>query len=72
MKRLRAGADEPLSPEQLARIARNKAAALERLCSRGPVGVGESWRRALGAEFTKLYFTSVIRECWALVWFGVA
>lgn len=62
VKKLRADRDVPLSPEQLDRIARSKAAALERLSSRrGPVGVGESWRRALEAEFNKPYFTSVIR-----------
>ncbi|TSW89624.1 MLX-interacting protein [Bagarius yarrelli] len=59
VKKLKAGSDEPLSPEQLERISRNKAAALERLWSRhGPVGVGESWRKALGAEFNEHYFTS--------------
>lgn len=62
VKKLKAGNDVSLSPEQLDRIARNKSAALERLSSRcGPVGVGESWKRALGAEFTKPYFISVIR-----------
>lgn len=63
VKKLKAGSDVLLSPEQLERIARSKAAALERLSSRrGPVGVGESWSRALGAEFNKHYFTSVMRN----------
>lgn len=65
VKKLKAGGDDaasPLSPEQLKRIAKSKAAALERLCSRrGPADVGESWRRALGPEFNKNYFTSVTR-----------
>ncbi|KAK2845767.1 hypothetical protein Q7C36_010621 [Tachysurus vachellii] len=60
-KKLKAGSEGPLSPEQLERIARNKAAALERLSSgRGAAGVGESWRRALGPEFNKQYFTSLM------------
>lgn len=67
VKKLKADGDAPLSPEQLERIARNKAAALERLSSRrGPEGVGESWRRALGAEFNKQYFTSVIRVSFSI------
>ncbi|XP_063345783.1 uracil DNA glycosylase a isoform X1 [Pelmatolapia mariae] len=47
----------PLSPEQLDKIARNKKAALERLASvQTPPGFGESWRKALSAEFGKPYF----------------
>ncbi|XP_027001454.1 uracil DNA glycosylase a isoform X2 [Tachysurus fulvidraco] len=61
VKKLKAGSEGQLSPEQLERIARNKAAALERLSSgRGAAGVGESWRRALGPEFNKQYFTSLM------------
>lgn len=52
---------ETLSPEQLQRISRNKAAALERLAGNQalPSGCGESWRAALGAELGKPYFRSV-------------
>ncbi|MEE6508214.1 hypothetical protein FKM82_019790 [Ascaphus truei] len=47
----------PLSPEQLGRIQRNKAAALQKLASRyTPEGLGESWRQELNAEFAKPYF----------------
>lgn len=71
VKKLKAGSDVLLSPEQLERIARNKAAALERLSARRvPVGVGESWRRALGAEFNKHYFTSVITAFFFLIRFS--
>ncbi|KAM9393015.1 uracil-DNA glycosylase isoform 2-T2 [Pholidichthys leucotaenia] len=50
-------APSPLAPEQLERIARNKRAALERLASAStPPGFGESWRKALCAEFGKPYF----------------
>lgn len=52
----------PLSPEQLDKIARNKKAALERLSSvQTPPGFGESWRKALSAEFGKPYFKQVRR-----------
>lgn len=49
-----------LSEEQLHQIEQNRRAALERLASRNvPVPVGESWRRQIGTEFTKPYFTKV-------------
>lgn len=50
-----------LSPEQLERINKNKKAALERLSAlqTAPDGFGESWRKALSAEFGKNYFKSV-------------
>lgn len=50
-----------LSPEQLERISRNKKAALERLAAHHPApdGIGESWKKALNAEFGKNYFKSV-------------
>ncbi|XP_042613026.1 uracil DNA glycosylase a isoform X1 [Cyprinus carpio] len=53
---------ETLSPEQLQRISRNKAAALERLAGNQalPSGCGESWRAALGAELGKPYFRSLM------------
>lgn len=61
MKKLKPECDESLSPEQLDRTAKNKAAALERLASRtAPLGVRESWRRALGGEFGKAYFKSLM------------
>ncbi|KAG8455709.1 hypothetical protein GDO86_001774 [Hymenochirus boettgeri] len=47
----------PLSPEQLDRMQRNKAAALQKLAGRHvPLGVGGSWKQELMAEFTKPYF----------------
>ncbi|XP_073438701.1 uracil-DNA glycosylase isoform X2 [Dendrobates tinctorius] len=50
----------PLSPEQLDRIQRNKAAALQKLAARHvPEGFGDSWRQELLVEFTKPYFTKV-------------
>lgn len=53
-------AEEPLSPQQLDRIARNKRAALERLASgQTPPGFGESWKVGLSAEFGKPYFKQV-------------
>ncbi|XP_052412491.1 uracil-DNA glycosylase-like isoform X3 [Carassius gibelio] len=47
-----------LSPEQLERISKNKKAALERLAANQaePNGIGESWMKALSAEFGKPYF----------------
>ncbi|KAL4609629.1 uracil-DNA glycosylase-like [Arapaima gigas] len=51
----------PLSPEQLERIERNKRAALERLSARNvPQGFGESWKKALNAEFAKPYFAKLM------------
>uniref|UniRef100_A0A452SA04 Uracil DNA glycosylase n=1 Tax=Ursus americanus TaxID=9643 RepID=A0A452SA04_URSAM len=51
----------PLSPEQLVRIQRNKAAALLRLAARNvPVGFGESWKKPLSAEFGKPYFIKLM------------
>ncbi|XP_036597228.1 uracil-DNA glycosylase isoform X2 [Trichosurus vulpecula] len=51
----------PLSPEQLDRIQKNKAAALLRLASRNvPAGFGESWKRQLNAEFSKPYFNKLM------------
>ncbi|XP_051951440.1 uracil DNA glycosylase a [Xyrauchen texanus] len=51
-----------LSPEQLERIAKNKAAALERLTTHHicPDGFGKSWRDGLNAEFGKAYFKSLM------------
>ncbi|XP_072520531.1 uracil-DNA glycosylase isoform X1 [Salminus brasiliensis] len=50
-----------LSPEQLDRMARNKKAALERLAARSiPDGFGETWQRALNAEFGKPYFKQLM------------
>ncbi|XP_048045666.1 uracil DNA glycosylase a isoform X2 [Megalobrama amblycephala] len=51
-----------LSPEQLERISRNKKAALERLAAHQPApdGIGESWKKALNAEFGKNYFKSLM------------
>ncbi|XP_018606758.1 uracil-DNA glycosylase-like [Scleropages formosus] len=66
LKKLRCGSDAPpgsppLSPEQLQRIEQNKQAALERLAARNvPPGFGESWRRALSAEFGKPYFSKLM------------
>ncbi|XP_057214193.1 uracil DNA glycosylase a isoform X2 [Triplophysa rosa] len=50
------------SPEQLERIAKNKAAALVRLNSHQhvPDGIGESWKKALNREFGKEYFKSLM------------
>ncbi|XP_023269423.1 uracil-DNA glycosylase isoform X1 [Seriola lalandi dorsalis] len=51
----------PLSPEQLDKIARNKRAALEKLASaHTPPGFGESWRKGLSAEFGKAYFKQLM------------
>ncbi len=49
-----------LSPEQLERISKKKA-ALERLAANQavPNGFGESWKKSLNAEFGKPYFKSV-------------
>lgn len=61
----------PLSPEQLVRIQRNKAAALLRLAARNvPVGFGESWKKPLSAEFGKPYFIKVNRSCGPSVLLG--
>ncbi|XP_050964876.1 uracil DNA glycosylase a isoform X1 [Labeo rohita] len=51
-----------LSPEQLDRISKNKKAALERLSANQtvPSGIGESWKKALNAEFGKPYFRSLM------------
>ncbi|XP_068095542.1 uracil-DNA glycosylase isoform X2 [Hyperolius riggenbachi] len=47
----------PLSPEQLDRMQKNKAAALEKRAAKFvPEGFGESWKQELVAEFTKPYF----------------
>ncbi|XP_055407050.1 uracil-DNA glycosylase [Bubalus kerabau] len=67
-KKPRAGPEEPgtppsspLSPEQLIRIQRNKAAALLRLAARNvPVGFGESWKKHLSGEFGKPYFIKLM------------
>lgn len=66
-KKVRAGENEPgtppsspLSPEQLVRIQKNKAAALLRLAARNvPAGFGESWKKQLCGEFGKPYFIKV-------------
>ncbi|XP_003132973.1 uracil-DNA glycosylase [Sus scrofa] len=68
VKKIRTGQEEPgtppsspLSPEQLARIQRNKAAALLRLAARNvPVGFGESWKKHLSGEFGKPYFIKLM------------
>ncbi|KAJ8263655.1 hypothetical protein COCON_G00161120 [Conger conger] len=50
-----------LSPEQLNKIEKNKRAALEKLAAHNaPDGFGESWRKALKAEFGKPYFTRLM------------
>uniref|UniRef100_A0A4W5M7U6 Uracil-DNA glycosylase n=1 Tax=Hucho hucho TaxID=62062 RepID=A0A4W5M7U6_9TELE len=50
----------PVCPELLARIAKNKQAALEKLCaSNAPDEFGESWRKSLYAEFGKPYFRNL-------------
>ncbi|XP_046872813.1 uracil DNA glycosylase a [Hypomesus transpacificus] len=51
-----------LSPEQLERIAQNKREALAKrdLGSQIPEGFGESWKKALGAEFSKPYFNELM------------
>ncbi|XP_059243986.1 LOW QUALITY PROTEIN: uracil-DNA glycosylase-like [Mustela nigripes] len=67
-KKARAGQEDsgtppssPLSPEQLIRIQRNKAAALLRLSARNvPGGFGESWKKPLNAEFGKPYFIKLM------------
>ncbi|XP_004416226.1 PREDICTED: uracil-DNA glycosylase [Odobenus rosmarus divergens] len=67
-KKARAGQEDPgtppsspLSPEQLIRIQKNKAAALLRLAARNvPVGFGESWKKPLSAEFGKPYFIKLM------------
>lgn len=49
-----------LSPEQKATIEEKRQAALARLASKNaPSGMGESWKKALEAEFTKDYFKKV-------------
>jgi len=64
------GENMQLSEEQLHQIEQNRRAALERLARRNvPVPVGESWRRQIGTEFAKPYFTKVsdpirgVRHC---------
>uniref|UniRef100_A0A673MW25 Uracil-DNA glycosylase n=1 Tax=Sinocyclocheilus rhinocerous TaxID=307959 RepID=A0A673MW25_9TELE len=54
--------DVTRSPEQLQRISRNKAAALERLAGNQalPSGFGESWKAALSAELGKPYFRALM------------
>lgn len=50
----------PVCPELLARIAKNKQAALEKLsASNTPDEFGESWRKSLVSEFGKPYFINV-------------
>ncbi|CAI9553605.1 unnamed protein product [Staurois parvus] len=50
----------PLSPEQLDRIQKNKAAALQKLAARYvPEGFGESWKQELLSEFAKPYFVKL-------------
>ncbi|XP_035021637.1 uracil DNA glycosylase a [Hippoglossus stenolepis] len=54
-------AQNPLSPGQQERIARNKRAALERLASAHTLpGFGESWREELSPEFGKAYFKQLM------------
>lgn len=55
------GESMQLSEEQLCQIEKNRRAALQRLASRNvPVPVGESWRRHIGTEFAKPYFTKLM------------
>ncbi|XP_028905221.1 uracil-DNA glycosylase [Ornithorhynchus anatinus] len=56
-----AAASPPLSPDQLERIRRNKEAALLRLAARhAPGGLAEGWKRQLGTEFAKPYFSKLM------------
>ncbi|KAL2100505.1 hypothetical protein ACEWY4_004899 [Coilia grayii] len=49
-----------LTPDQLALIERKRQDAVRRLAARHVcVSVGESWRREIGAEFSKPYFTKL-------------
>ncbi|XP_068506273.1 uracil-DNA glycosylase isoform X1 [Syngnathus scovelli] len=51
-----------LSQEQMDMIARNKKAALVKLySSQTPHGFGESWQKALAAEFGKPYFKQLLQ-----------
>uniref|UniRef100_A0A672PRF0 Uncharacterized protein n=1 Tax=Sinocyclocheilus grahami TaxID=75366 RepID=A0A672PRF0_SINGR len=54
--------DVTRSPEQLQRISRNRAAALERLAGNQalPSGFGESWKAALSAELGKRCFRALM------------
>ncbi|XP_052447513.1 uracil-DNA glycosylase [Carassius gibelio] len=56
------GKKRKLSAEQLQRISRKRAAALERLAGKQalPSGFGESWEAALSAELGKPYFRSLM------------
>ncbi|XP_066517670.1 uracil-DNA glycosylase isoform X2 [Hoplias malabaricus] len=50
-----------LSAKQLKQIEQNRLAALDRLAARNvPVPIGESWRKHIGDEFTKSYFTKLM------------
>uniref|UniRef100_A0AAR2IJK0 Uracil-DNA glycosylase n=1 Tax=Pygocentrus nattereri TaxID=42514 RepID=A0AAR2IJK0_PYGNA len=50
-----------LSAEQLKQIEQNRQAALDRLFARNvPVPIGETWRKHIGDEFTKPYFTKLM------------
>jgi hypothetical protein len=46
-----------LSPEQKAKMEKNKQAALAKLAA--PSGMGQSWKKALEPEFSKDYFKKV-------------
>lgn len=49
-----------LSPEQRARMEANREEAQKKLlASKSPQFFGASWKKALGAEFTKEYFVKV-------------
>lgn len=49
-----------LSPEQRARMEANREEAQKKLlASKSPQFFGASWKKALGAEFTKEYFIKV-------------
>ena len=59
-----------LSPEQRARMEANREAAQKKLlASKSPQFFGASWKKALGAEFTKEYFVKVRTQCTLYVQF---
>ena len=59
-----------LSPEQRARMEANREAAKKKLlASKSPQFFGASWKKALGAEFTKEYFVKVRIHCTLYVQF---
>lgn len=53
-----------LSPEQRARMEANREQAKKKLLAcKSPQFFGASWKKALGAEFTKEYFVKVRAQC---------